>query len=73
MTGYGRQTGEIGFMPGVVPGLRGPVVHFVKSGETLHVIARLYGTTMGALIRENRLRNPNLIYPGQRLTIPGSF
>ncbi len=69
----GFATGDIGFMPGVIPGLRGPVVHFVRPGESLHQIAWLYHTAVRAIMRANRLRNPNLIFPGQRLLIPGTF
>jgi murein DD-endopeptidase MepM/ murein hydrolase activator NlpD len=41
----------------------------VKSGETLSRIARRYDTTIEAITAANDLRNANLIYPGQRLTI----
>lgn len=44
--------------------------HVVKQGEYLKVIAARYGTTVDAIICCNNIRNPNLIYPGQRLTIP---
>ncbi len=47
-------------------------VHVVKRGETLYSIARRYGTTVQALLNANGLRNANLIYVGQRLTLPGS-
>ncbi|WP_426755992.1 LysM peptidoglycan-binding domain-containing protein [Myxococcus sp. Y35] len=43
----------------------------VKSGDTLSGIAGRYGTTVGALAQANNIANPNLIYVGQRLTIPG--
>jgi LysM repeat protein len=46
-------------------------IHVVQRGETLYSIARRYGTTTSALIAANGLRNPNFIYAGQRLTIPG--
>ncbi len=45
-------------------------VHVVKSGEYLKVIAARYRTTITALVRLNNIRNPNLIYPGQRLKVP---
>lgn len=45
--------------------------HTVKKGETLGAIARRYRTTVGAIVRLNNLRNATLIYPGQRLRIPG--
>lgn len=44
--------------------------HIVKQGEYLKVIAARYGTTVDAILCCNNIRNPNLIYPGQRLTIP---
>jgi len=44
--------------------------HYVRSGDTLGVIARRYRTTVGAIQRLNNMRG-TLIYPGQRLKIPG--
>ncbi len=46
------------------------VIHVVRWGETLHVIARQYGTTTQAIASANNLRNLNFIYAGQRLVIP---
>ncbi len=46
------------------------VIHVVKRGEYLKLIAARYGTTWRAIAALNQLRNPNLIYPGQRLKIP---
>ena len=46
------------------------VVHVVKRGETLDVIAQLYGVTVVAIVRANEISNPNLIYTGQKLNIP---
>ena len=45
--------------------------HIVQRGETLAKIAARYGTTIGALVRANGLRNANFIYVGQRLVISG--
>ena len=42
----------------------------VKSGDTLSGIAQKYGTTVGAIASTNGIKNVNLIYPGQVLTIP---
>jgi LysM repeat protein len=47
-------------------------VHIVRWGETLSSIAARYGVTVGALARANHLRNPNFIYAGQRLVVPGN-
>jgi len=44
--------------------------HTVKSGESLWSIAQYYGTSVQAIVQANKLANPNLIYPGQRLIIP---
>lgn len=45
--------------------------HTVQSGETLYSIAVQYGTTVQAILEANNLSDPNLIYKGQVLTIPG--
>lgn len=46
-----------------------PVVYHVKSGDTLYSIARRFDTTVERLVELNRIENPNLIYPGQKLII----
>lgn len=45
-------------------------IHVVKKGEYLKVIAARYGTTVSVLVNLNGIKNPNLIYPGQRLKVP---
>jgi LysM repeat protein len=47
-------------------------VHIVKRGDTLGTIARQYGTTIKALAEANGIKNPNVIYLGQRIVIPGA-
>lgn len=47
------------------------VEYVVKKGDSVYKIAKRYRTTMRAIILGNNLRNPNLIYPGQILIIPG--
>jgi len=44
----------------------------VKFGDTLNSISRLYGVSVQALMAANNIYNPNLIYAGQTLCIPGS-
>lgn len=44
-------------------------IYTVKSGDTLSGIASKYNTTYQHLASINGLSNPNLIYPGMRLTI----
>jgi len=43
----------------------------VRPGDTLYSIARRFGTTHWAIAAANHLPNPNCIYAGQRLFIPG--
>jgi LysM repeat protein len=45
-------------------------VYVVKPGDVLWKIARRYGTTVQGLAARNNLADPNLILPGQELTIP---
>lgn len=46
------------------------VTHTVRAGENLYLIAARYNVTVRAIMRANNLRNPNVIYVGQRLVIP---
>lgn len=45
------------------------VIYKVKKGDTLSKIARKYGTTVEKIARDNKIKNPNIIYRGQRLKI----
>ena len=54
------------------PGANGEMVHVVQWGETLSLIADKYGVTMEAIMAANGLDDPNMIYVGQRLSIPGA-
>lgn len=42
----------------------------VQPGDTLSAIAVKFGTSVAALVAANNIPNPNLIQPGQVLTIP---
>lgn len=48
-----------------------PATYTVVAGDTLASIARRFNTTVQALVTANGITNPNLIFVGQRLTIPG--
>jgi LysM repeat protein len=50
----------------------GGTVHVVAAGETLRTIAARYGVSTDAIIAANNIVNPDRIFAGQRLTIPGS-
>jgi LysM repeat protein len=57
--------------PTTPPGTPGaPIVHVVQRGENLFRIALRYNTTVDAIAAANGIRNPQLIYVGQKLTIP---
>ena len=49
--------------------------HFVRSGETLYVIAWRYGKDFKDLILWNNIKDGSLIYSGQviKLTAPDNF
>lgn len=47
-------------------------IYRVKPGDTLFLIALNYGVTIDELVRFNQIANPDSIYPGQELVIPGS-
>jgi LysM repeat protein len=46
-------------------------VHVVQRGESLGTIAQRYNVSQNDLARTNGITNPNLVYVGQRLVIPG--
>jgi len=47
-------------------------VYIVKSGDVLWKIAKKFGTTWQRLAEFNKLKNPHLIFPGQRIMIPAN-
>lgn len=51
----------------------GSGVHVVRAGETLAAIAARARTTVGAIVQANGLKSANLIFVGQRLSLPGGW
>ncbi len=47
------------------------MIHTVQKGESLAIIAANYRTTVQLLTSVNRIANPNIIFIGQKITIPG--
>lgn len=63
----------IGTSPAVAaPRLQADEVYVVQAGDTLLAIALRFGVTAADIAIANNLSNPNLIFVGQRLVIPGS-
>lgn len=48
------------------------LTYTVKKGDTLSHIAKRFGTTVDNLVKLNNIKNPNLIYVGQKLKISDS-
>jgi LysM repeat protein len=44
----------------------------VRPGDTLSQLAARHGVTVSDLAKANGISNPRLIYPGQKLTVPGA-
>lgn len=51
------------------PNSDGTVIHIVKAGETLQVIALSYGVSVQTILDNNGLKSSNIIYPDQSLVI----
>ncbi|MEO0561510.1 MAG: LysM peptidoglycan-binding domain-containing protein, partial [Chloroflexota bacterium] len=54
------------------PAQQGGTTYTVVRGDTLGSIARQFGTTFTEIAAANNLADPNLIFPGQQLVIPGA-
>ena len=75
MTGYDSIRGGIGWLIdkmiiSATPAHRGPElerVYNVRRGDTLSGIAKIAHTPLSLLRRENHIKNPNMIYPGEKI------
>ena len=78
--GYGKNSGSVTPVPvptpkpnlTPAPTQSTETIYTVKSGDTLSGIASKYGTTYQVLANYNGISNPNVIYPGQKIKIPGA-
>ena len=50
----------------------GTTTYRVQRGDVLSLIAQRYGTTIDVIVALNNLLSPNLVYPGQVLTLPAA-
>ena len=58
--------------PSGTPSPTGEFVYTVRAGDTLGRIANRFGTTYITIAQRNNILNPNLVYVGQQLIIPGT-
>lgn len=63
--GYSKTTTK----PKEEPKKETKVYYTIKKGDTLTKIANTYKTTVKQLTTWNNIKNPNLIYPGQRIRV----
>ena len=65
--------GQVIMLPGaILYGGNGYDTYIVSSGDTLKSLAYRFGTSMDVLAQLNGIANYNLIYEGQRLTVPSA-
>ena len=50
-----------------------PLEIVVEQGDTLSAIAKEHGTTMDSIVEANGIENPDLIFVGQEIKIPGQI
>ncbi len=68
------RVGQKLIIPGVTPKEAAKAlgqIHIVQSGESLAGVAVQYGVTVDELVTFNNLANPDAIYVGQELIVPG--
>ena len=54
------------------PAAKKSAMHTVRGGDTVWRIAAAHGVSVDAVLRANGLSRSSIIYPGQRLAIPGA-
>ena len=64
--------GEKIILPGTNSGTSNSSYYTVKSGDTLSEIAAKYNTTVAELVRLKNIKNPNLIYAGEKIVLPST-
>lgn len=50
-------------------GSNNKIYYTIKSGDNLSSIAKRYGTSVNQLVQWNNIKNPNLIYPNQKIRV----
>jgi LysM repeat protein len=68
--GYWLYAGQTLWLPGAFLDGGATATYIVARGDTLKSLAARFGTSMSTLASWNNIYNYNLIYEGQRLTVP---
>lgn len=69
LTNAGYNYNEVQNKVNSLLGSNNKVYYAIKSGDTLSAIAKKYGTTVNQLVNWNNIKNPNLIYPNQKIRV----
>ena len=48
----------------------GTLIYTVVPGDNLYTVAHNYNSTLENVLKFNKIPNPNIIYPGQKIVIP---
>lgn len=69
LTNAGYNYNEVQNKVNSLLGSNNKVYYTIKSGDNLSSIAKKYGTTVNQLVAWNNIKNPNLIYPNQKIRV----
>lgn len=69
LTNAGYNYNEVQNKVNSLLGSNNKVYYTIKSGDNLSSIAKRYGTSVNQLVQWNNIKNPNLIYPNQKIRV----
>lgn len=69
LTNAGYNYNEVQNKVNSLLGSNNKVYYTIRSGDNLSSIAKKHGTTVNQLVQWNNIKNPNLIYPNQKIRV----
>lgn len=69
LTNAGYNYNEVQNKVNSLLGSNNKVYYTIKRGDNLSSIAKKYGTSVNQLVQWNNIKNPNLIYPNQKIRV----
>lgn len=69
LTNAGYNYNEVQNKVNSLLGSNNKVYYTIKSGDNLSSIAKKYGASVNQLVQWNNIKNPNLIYPNQKIRV----